>query len=100
MSADLKSKTVLVVCGGLFVSIAERLGRDFSKCYLWVPSSGSFPTMNSQVGFGLPNVELVDGIFGPHFQDVDLFCFLDLYHAAEQIQLEAMGKRSWGKRNV
>ena len=98
---DLKTKTVLVVCGPLFVSLAERLARDFGKVYLWVPFSGLFPTMNAgRVGFGLPGVELVDHLFGPHFQDVDLFCFFDLYHSAEQIQLEAMGKRVWGARNA
>lgn len=98
---NLKSKTVLVCCQGLFVSLAERLARDFGKVYLHVPFAGSFPTMNhGMIGFGLPGVELVEDIFGPHFQDCDLFVFPDLYNAALQIQLESMGKRVWGARNA
>jgi hypothetical protein len=94
-------KTVLVLSGPLFVSLAERLTRDFGKVLLHVPFSGSFPTMNhGQVGYGLPGVTLIDDIFGPHFDSVDLFVFPDLYHAALQIQLEGMGKRVWGARNA
>lgn len=98
---NLKTKTVLVVCNGLFVSLAERLARDFGTTLLYVPYSDSFPKMNEgRLGYGLPGVELVDSIFGEHFDKVDLFCFVDLYHAAEQIQLEKMGKRVWGPRNA
>lgn len=98
---DLKTKTVLVVAGALFVSLAERLARDYGRVLLFVPFSGSFPDMNKgRVGYGLPGVELVDDVFGPHFEEVDLFVFADLYHAALQIQLEKMGKRVWGNRNA
>jgi hypothetical protein len=98
---NLKSKTVLIITNGLFVSLAERLARDFGTVLLYVPYSDSFPKMNEgRLGYGLPGVELVDSIFGPHFDKVDLFCFVDLYHAAEQIQLEKMGKRVWGPRNA
>lgn len=94
------SATVLVVSNPLFVSLAERLTRDFNRVLLYVPYAGSFPTMNAgRVGYGLPGVELVDGIFGPHFEQVDLFAFPDLGHGAEQVQLEQMGKRVWGARN-
>lgn len=97
---DLKSKTALVVCNPLFVSLAERLGRDFGKVLLNVPHAANFPTMNAgRVGFGLPNVELVDGVFGPHFDDVDLFVFPDLGHGALQVHLEGLGKRVWGGRH-
>ena len=98
---DLSDKTVLVVCNGLFVSMAERLARDFGKVYLWVPVAASFPTMNaSLMGYGLPGVQRVDDLFGPHFESVDLFLFVDLGHAALQIQLEKMGKRVFGNRNA
>jgi len=101
MSDDLRSKTVLVCCQPLFVSLAERLARDFGKVYLNVPFAGSFPSMNhGRVGQGLPGVDLVDDVFGPHFDDVELFVFPDLYNAALQIQLEQMGKRVWGSRNA
>ena len=101
MDDDLKTKTVLVCSNPLFVSLAERLARDFGKVYLNVPHAGSFPTMNSgRVGYGLPGVELVDDIFGPHFDEVDLFVFPDLYHSQVQIHLEKLGKRVWGARNA
>lgn len=93
-------KTVLVVSNPLFVSLAERLTRDFKRVLLHVPFSGSFPVMNAgMVGYGLPGVELVDSVFGPHFDDIDLFVFPDLYHGPLQVQLEQMGKRVWGARN-
>ena len=94
---DLKSKTVLVVANPIFLSLAERLSRDFGKTYVWVPYSGSFPTMNhGMVGYGLKDVERVDDIFGPHFDSVDLFVFVDLYKSQLQIHLENMGRRVWG----
>ena len=97
----LGNKTALVVCSGLFVSIAERLGRDFSKVYLYVPYAGNFPTMSKgMLGFGLPNVQLVDSIFGKHLDDSDVVCFFDLGHAALQIHLEKQGFRVWGPRNA
>lgn len=97
---DLKSKTVLVVCNPLFVSLAERLTRDFGKVLLYVPHAGSFPQMNQgQVGYGIPNIKLVDGVFGKHFESVDLFVFPDLGHGPLQVHLESLGKRVWGARN-
>lgn len=100
MSDDYKNATVLVICNPLFVSLAERLARDFGVTYLYVPISGSFPTLNlGQVGYGLEGVERVDSIFGEHFEEIDLFCFFDLYHADEQTYLESLGKRVFGARN-
>lgn len=98
--SEWKDKTVLICCSGIFVSLAERLARDFGKVYLHVPYSGAFPTMNAgMLGYGLPGVELVDDVFGPHFDKVDLWVFPDLYNGALQVQLEEMGKRVWGARN-
>lgn len=98
--SEWSDKTVMVVSNPLFVSLAERLARDFKRVLLFVPFSGSFPNMNiGRVGYGLPGVELVDGVFGKHFDSVDLFVFPDLYNGALQVQLEQMGKRVWGARN-
>jgi hypothetical protein len=91
----------MVICSGLFVSVAERLARDFKEVLLYVPYAGNFPTMNKgMLGFGLPGVTLVGGVFGSHFDSVDLFVFADLGHAALQIHLEKLGKRVWGPRNA
>ena len=93
-------KIAMVVCNPLFASVAERLGRDFSKVYLHIPFAGSFPTMNhAMVGYGLPNVTIIDSIFGPHFESVDLFVFPDLGYSQDQIHLEKLGKRVFGTRN-
>src|SRR5882672_8856306 len=100
MKTDLSNKTVLLTCAPLFASLAERLARDFGRALLYIPYSGSFPTMNhGMVGHGLPGVERVDSLFGKHFEEVDLFCFPDLNHADLQVQLELMNKRVWGARH-
>ena len=100
LKINLKEKTVLVVCNPLFASMAERMSRAFGRTLLYIPHAGSFPTMNhALVGYGLPGVELVESVFGPHFEEVDLFLFCDLGHAPLQIQLEKMGKRVFGTRN-
>jgi hypothetical protein len=98
---DLKDKVAFVICSPLFVSLAERLGRDFGKVFLHVPTSGSFVTMNQgMVGTGLPNVEKVDSIFGPHLKEADIVIFPDIGFAPLQIELEEKyGKRVWGPRN-
>jgi len=100
MATDLSSKTVLVVSGPLYVSLAERLARDFAKVYLHVPIAGSYPHINKGlVGYGLPGVELVNEIDGPHLDEADLVVFPDLYHPAAQVRIEEMGKRVWGSRH-
>jgi len=95
---DVSTKTVLFVCNPLFVDMATRLARDFKKVYLYVPVSGSFPTMNhGMVGYGLEDIELVDNMW-EKYDEIDLYVFPDLGHAALQVQLEKMGKRVWGAR--
>ena len=97
---DLSQEVVCVVSSPLFCSLAERLGRAFKKCYLYVPVSGSFVTMNAGlVGTGMENVTKVDSVFGPHFKEITLWVFPDLGNAALQIYLEKLGKRVWGARN-
>ena len=57
-------KTILISTQPLFVSLAERLSRDFGRVLLHVPLAGSFPTMNSgMVGTGIHGVEKVDSVF-------------------------------------
>lgn len=99
MKTDLSGKTVCLISSPLFCSLAERLARDFGKTYLFIPTSGSFVTMDQgMVGFGIPGVEKIDSVWS-HFEEIDLFVFPDLGHAPLQIQLEKMGKRVWGNRN-
>ena len=98
--SEYKDKCVLVVCSAMYSYIAERLARDFGRVLIYIQVSGAFPYMNcGEVASGLKGVEKVDSIFGPHFDEVDLFCFPDLGHSAVQIHLEKLGKRVWGGRN-
>jgi len=101
MSELLKDKACCVVCSPLFVSLAERLARDFGKVYLHVPVAGTFITMNQgMIGTGIPGVEKVDSIFGDHFKDVDIWIFPDIGFAPLQIYLEeTYNVRVWGPRN-
>lgn len=94
-------QTALVITHGLFASQAARLARDFGRVLLYTPGGEavSFPTMNhGLIGEGIPGVELVNSIFGPHFDEVDLFCFSDLYWNDVQLYLESIGKNVWGAR--
>lgn len=52
----------------------------------------------THIGYGMENIEVVDSIYGPHFDDVDLFVFPDIYFGYEQEMLEKMGKKVWGSR--
>ena len=92
-------KTALLSCHGLFVSLAERLSRDFGRVLLHVPYAASFPTLNQiNVGTGIKGVEKVDSVFGKHFNDVDLWVFPDLHNADFAVYLEDQGKRVWAAR--
>ena len=95
-----KDKTAMVVSHGLFISIAERLARDFGKVYTWMPGREiSYPRMaQGMMGHGL-NMERVDDVFGPHFNEIDIFIFPDIGFSSLQVYLESVGKRVWGGRN-
>ena len=89
----------LVVDNGLFVEIAIKLAKTYKKFYYYVPWESAFAKMNlGMIGTGLEGIEVVDSIYGPHFDDVDLFVFPDIYFGYEQEMLEKMGKKVWGSR--
>lgn len=90
--------TVLCIDNGLFISMAERMARDVKRVLYHVPQDDEFPKMNdAYIGHGM-DVELVDSVFGEHFDDVDLFCFFDLGFGALQEHLVSLGKKVWGGR--
>jgi hypothetical protein len=89
----------LVVDNGLFVELALKLSKTFKKVYYYVPWESAFAKMNlAYIGYGLEGLTVVDSIYGPHFDEVDLFCFPDIYMGWEQVHLEKMGKKVWGSR--
>lgn len=91
--------TAMVVDNGLFVELASRLGRTYKKVYYTVPWISAFPKMNNaKIGEGLENFEVVDSMYGPHFDDIDLFVFPDVYFGPLQMHLLSLGKTVWGSR--
>ncbi len=97
--SDVSDKTVMVVDNGLFCEMAVRLARDFGKVYYFCPWVDAFPRMNkAMIGHGLEGIEVVDDIFGPHFDDISVFAFPDVYFGELQVWLESEGRLVWGAR--
>lgn len=96
---DLKKICALIVDNGLFVELAVTLGQQYGKVYYHVPSVSGFMKKNGPtIGEGLPGIEVVHDVFGPHFEEIDLFIFPDCYFGDLQIHLVSLGKRVWGAR--
>ena len=96
---DPSDVVALVVDNGLFVEIAIKLAKTYKKVYYYVPWESAFAKMNlGMIGHGLEGIEVVDSIYGPHFDEVDLFVFPDIYFGYEQEMLVKQGKAVWGSR--
>lgn len=91
---------VLYVDRGLFAESAIRMAKDCKKVYYHVPNdSDPFPLFNgSMIGYGMEGIEVVDSVFGPHFEECDLVVFPDCGMAELQIHIESLGKKVWGSR--
>lgn len=95
---NLKSKTALIWESGIFVSIAERLAKDFGRVLYWAPYQTGYPTSRpALVGSGLDGVERVLDPW-QHIDDVDIVVFPDCYDPGVQVYLAKHGKRVWGSR--
>lgn len=93
--------TALVIDSGLFVETAVCLARTYKKVYYCTPGGiqSAFPKLNdTQIGIGLENIEVVRDVFGPHFDEIDLFVFPDVYFGHLQLHLLSLGKVVWGAR--
>jgi hypothetical protein len=98
MEESLKNKAILVYDFGTFVSVAERLGRDFGKVYYYSQWKNSFPQAKfNSIGEGLENVERVENFFD-YIDMVDCFLFPDVLDGDLQLHLESIGKKVWGSR--
>jgi len=96
---DPKDVVCLVIDNGLFCELAIKLAQTYKKVYYYVPWECAFPRLNlARIGTGIDELELVDSIYGPHFDEIDLFCFPDIYFGWEQEHLIKMGKTVWGSR--
>lgn len=94
---DFKSKSVLVYdAGGIFVSLAERLARDFGRVGYFVEwESGFADGRELLVGSGLDGVERLKYLW-QESGDFDLIVFPDVWHRDLQNHLRAQGRRVWG----
>jgi hypothetical protein len=93
-----KTKSVLIYDHGTFVSVAERLAKDFGKVYYYSPWKSSFPQKKfTLIGDGIKGVERVNNYFD-YINDVDLFVFPDLIDGDLQLHLESLGCKVWGSR--
>jgi len=90
--------TALFIDHGLFISQALRLAQTFKKVYCYTPWETAFPKMTSMIGYGYDELELVDSIFGPHFDEIDIFIFPDINSGPLQQYLVDQGKIVWGCR--
>ena len=91
--------TAMVIDLGLFVEMARTMGRTMKKVYYCNPSWVTpFPKMNvGYVGMGFPEIEVCLSAFD-HFEDIDLYVFMDVGHGKMQNYLESVGKAVWGCR--
>lgn len=97
-TTNLKTKTVMVMDNGLFVSFARMLAKDFGKVYYHAPWITSFPRSQTlAVGAGFDEIERVKFPLDKA-DEVDLWVFLDLYYHDLQAYLVEKGARVWGAR--
>ncbi len=96
---DLGSKRVLVYdSGGLFLSLAFCLSKDFGSVGYYTPNSSPFPLpyLNA-LGDGFPEIERVHDFWREQSQ-ADLIVFPDTGDASLQLALVEQGRRVWGSR--
>lgn len=89
--------TACVVDYGTFISIAAKLAESMARCFYHSPFETEYQNVrNCVLGVGIEGVERLDEIFGPEFDDIDLFVFPDIGFGDLQRQLRKMGKAVWG----
>ena len=93
---DFKKRSVLVYDNGLFVSLAERLVREFGSVGYFCPWESSFPDARELViGHGLEGIERIK-YFWKEVGKYDLIVFPDVWFGDLQERLRGLGFRVWG----
>lgn len=96
---DLSKKHVRFVDNGLFVDFARKVAPAFGKADYYCPYESYCPRSNQLIiGDGFDEMERIKHVL-LDCDDVDLWCFLDLYHFDLQLYLEEHGARVWGARS-
>lgn len=96
---EISDVTCCVVDSGLFMNMADIMGRDCKKVYLWSPDCRAFPSVNQAcIGEGFYTFERIRD-FWPLIDEIDLFCFPDIGQAELQYVLaNDFRKAVWGSR--
>ena len=91
-------KTICVCEGGLFQSLAHRLSKEYDRVLYYRPWTSTFSHPNDlQIGKGYENIERIDDPLDPStFEQIDTFCFPDVYFKGLQKYLRSIGKPVWG----
>lgn len=91
---NLSNKIVCVIDFGNYISVAQRLARDFSKVFYWNPTViNGFPNHNPvDIGRGVPGVIKIQN-WEDYYEEIDLFVFPDLYFEGLQEWLKRMGTK-------
>lgn len=98
MKSKVADKVALVIDYGNYVSLAQRLARDFKKVYYCSMWQTAYPKWNQYcVGMGVEEIERVDE-FWSIWDEVDIICVPDLYMGTFQDWAVRMGKKVWGCR--
>lgn len=92
----LKSSSCLVYDNGIFLPLAQRLGRDFGKVYYYTPWKSGTPTSDkAYIGRNMPGVERVHD-FWKYVEKADMVAFFDIYDSDIQDKLRKEGKPVFG----
>ena len=90
--------TCCVIENGLFQSLAHRLAKEYERVLYFRPWTSSFSHPNDlHIGQGYENIERIEELWEPSvFNEIDTFCFPDVYFKDMQKYLRSIGKPVWG----
>jgi len=95
---DTKEVTAIVIdTSGNYISLAERLSREFKTVYYCIPSwVDSYPNPNkTNIGLGIESITVVENPFDV-YDEIDFWIFPDTYYGAFQEFLRSQGEITWG----
>ena len=88
---------MVVDTSGNYVSLAERLAREYATVYYCIPSwVDSYPNPNKTlIGVGIEGITVVENPFDV-YDEIDFWVFPDTYYGPFQEFLRAQGEITWG----
>lgn len=97
---DTKDIVVLYLDRGLFCESAIRMAKDVKRVfYHCFNNADPFPVLNASIiGHGMEGIEVVDSIFGKHFDEADLIVCPDVGDGELQEHCLSLGKKVWGAK--